>query len=166
MLFYAHHVLQPSKQHINREACAAAASTTDASQLGTIQVPIGPWVNELPTAWRTHMNAQLSASGCNDSFRMRGGGKAGLWAASTASQTVPLDQGSVSGIMQHVSNESVRRQVREVAPCCHHAAVDVVSLQHGPRSGLERDLRPFPCTCFYIHILQWSCASQPHGHDR
>ena len=65
------------------------------------------------------MNAQLSALGCKDSFRTRGGGKAGLWAASTASKTVPLDQGSVSGIMQHVSDESVRRQVRECVPCCH-----------------------------------------------
>ena len=127
MIIHAHHVLQPSTQHINSDPCAAAASTTDASQLATIQVPAGPWVDELPTAWRTHMNAQLSALGCNDSFRMRAGGKAGLWTASTASKTVPLDQGSVSGIMQHVSDESVRRQVCELAPCCHHAAVDMAS---------------------------------------
>lgn len=118
MLIYAHHVLQLCKQRINCGPCAAGASTTDASQLGTIQVPEGPWVDELPTAWRGHMNAQLSAVGCKDSFRMRGGGKAGLWAASTASKTVPLDQGSVSGIMQHASDESVRRQVRELAVIC------------------------------------------------
>ena len=98
-------------QRINRAPFAAAASTTDASQLGTIQVPDGPWIDELPASWRRHMNAQLTALGCKDSFRVRGGGHAGLWAASTASKTVPLDQGSVSGIMQHVSDDSVRRQV-------------------------------------------------------
>lgn len=90
---------------------AAGASTTDASQLGTTQVPDGPWVDELPAAWRSHMNAQLNAVGSKHSFRLQGGGRAGLWAAAPASKTVPLDQGSVSGILQHVSNESVRRQV-------------------------------------------------------
>ena len=91
------------------------------------------------------MNAQLRALGCKDSFRMRGGARGGLWAAFTASKTVPLDQGSVSGIMQHVSDESVRRQVRQLPFCCHHNVVDVVS-------GMEAAL-VFKGICSFLHTL-------------
>ena len=137
------------KQHIKIKLCAAAASTTDASQLGTIQIPDGPWIDELPTSWRSHMNAQLRALGCKDSFRMRGGARGGLWAAFTASKTLPLDQGSVSGIMQHVSDESVRRQVRQLPFCCHHNVVDVVSGMEAAVS-LERDLLLSPHTLHFF----------------
>ena len=91
--------------------CAAAANTTDSLQLGTVQVPDGPWVDELPTAWRSHMSNQLSALGSQDSSDMGASRNAGLWATPAAVRTVPLDQGSVNGIMQHVSDEQVRRQV-------------------------------------------------------
>lgn len=118
VLTYAHCVWQPDKH--DREVCAAGANTTDASQLGTTRVPDGPWVEELPIAWRSHMNAQLNAVGAKHSFRQQGGARAGLWAAAPASKTVPLDQGSISGILQHVSSESVRRQVGQVALCFDH----------------------------------------------
>ena len=74
------------------------------------QVPDGPWVDQLPKAWRSHMNTQLSAQGMKDGFRMRAAGKAGLWAAA-APKTVPLDQGTVNGVIQNVHEETVREQV-------------------------------------------------------
>lgn len=93
--------------------CAAAANTTDPSQLGTIQIPDGPWVDELPPGWRSHISNQLIALGCQDSFSSGAGHKRGPWAKPAAVKTVPLDQSTVNGIMQHVSDEGVRRQVRE-----------------------------------------------------
>ena len=109
---------RPTQPQINCDIGPAAENTTDASLLGTTQIPDGPWVDQLPTSWRMHMNTQLNALGCDDRMRVRSGGKAGLWATPRASKTVPLDQGSVSGIMQHVSDESVRQQVHNLALLC------------------------------------------------
>ncbi|KAL3133543.1 hypothetical protein ABBQ38_007394 [Trebouxia sp. C0009 RCD-2024] len=88
-----------------------AANTTDASQLGTVQIPDGPWVDELPTAWRSHMSNRLNALGRQEGSSVGASRKTGLWATPAAVRSVPLDQGSVNGIMQHVSDEQVRRQV-------------------------------------------------------
>ena len=92
------------------ECSVAANNATDPKQLGTIQIPDGPWVDQLPKAWRSHMNTQLGAQGLKDRLRMRAAGKAGLWAAA-APKTVPLDQGSVNGVMHNVHDGAVREQV-------------------------------------------------------
>lgn len=91
-----------------------ANNATDPKQLGTIQIPDGPWVDQLPKAWRSHMNTQLGAQGLKDRLRMRAAGKAGLWAAA-APKTVPLDQGSVNGVMHNVHDGAVREQVWRAA---------------------------------------------------
>lgn len=122
--------------------CAAANTASDNSQLGTVQVPDGPWVDELPKAWRTHMNTQLKELGSKGSFRLRAAGKAGLW-ATAAPKTVPLDQGSVNGVMQNVHEESVRKQVCNST--CH------LCLQH----------------CLELGIFSLSAVVLPHGcHSR
>ncbi len=70
----------------------------------------GPWVDELPLAWCGHMNRQLSILGSKSQFRSRPKARAG---SHGGSQSVPLDQGSVNGVLQHTDDEDVRRQVRE-----------------------------------------------------
>lgn len=111
------HNIQHGNSLPTNSLCAAAANTTDASQLGTVQITDGAWVNELPTAWRSHMSEQLIALGRQDRPSVGASRNAGLWATPAAVRSVPLDQGSVNGIMQHVSNEQVRRQVCEQLHC-------------------------------------------------
>ena len=95
---------------------AAAQNASDSSQMGVVQVPDGVWVEELSLSWRNHMNMQLSLLGSKSKFRMQSNGGTGHL---TAPQLVPLDQGSVNGIVQGVNDEGVRQQVCKGAVNLH-----------------------------------------------
>lgn len=89
----------------------AAATASDSVQLGCTTVPNnteGDWANDVPKAWREHMNdkaQKLSKSRSLGVRPFRGRLDAqGL-------KTVPLDQASVSGVLQWVSDEEVRKKV-------------------------------------------------------
>lgn len=97
------HLLTPSDCNV-----AAAQNASDSSQMGAVQVPDGVWVEELSFSWRNHMNTQLSLLGAKSQFRMQGNEGTGHL---MAPQLVPLDQGSVNGIVQNVDDEGVRQQV-------------------------------------------------------
>ena len=89
--------------------CNAAQNAADQSQLGTARVHGGPWVDDIPSAWRSHMNSQLSMLGSKSKFRTGSCGSGTKQAV--ASQHVPLDQGTVGAVVQHTNDETIRRQV-------------------------------------------------------
>ena len=96
----------------------AAQNAADQSQLGTVQVPGGSWLGDLPPAWRQHMDTQLSAFRSKSTHRTQSVSRG---ASQTGNQRhVPLDQGIVNGIMRHVSDEDVRQQV---CRCNDHKSV-------------------------------------------
>lgn len=97
------HLLTPSECNV-----AAAQNASDSFQMAAVQIPDGVWVEELSLSWLNHMNTQLSLLGSNSKFRMHINGGIGHL---MAPQLVPLDQGSVNGIVQSVSDEGVRQQV-------------------------------------------------------
>lgn len=84
-------------------------NAADQSRLGTTQVHGGPWVDDIPAAWRSHMNSQLSMLGSKSKFRT--GSVGNRTEQAVASQHVPLDQGSVGAVVRHTNDETVRRQV-------------------------------------------------------
>lgn len=79
----------------------------DRAQVGTVEIPDGSWVDELHPAWRSHMNTHLSILGSKSELRMQPKSST----RQGAPLAVPLDQGSVNGIVQNTDNEEVRRQV-------------------------------------------------------
>ena len=97
------HLLTPSECNL-----AAAQNASDSSRMGAVQVPNGVWVEELSLNWRNHMNTQLSLLGSKSQFRTHSNRGTGHL---MAPQLVPLDQGSVNGIVQNVNDEGVRQQV-------------------------------------------------------
>ena len=86
---------------------AAAQNAGDRAQVGTVEIPDGSWVDELHPAWRSHMNTHLSILGSKSELRMQPKSST----RQGAPLAVPLDQGSVNGIVQNTDNEEVRRQV-------------------------------------------------------
>ncbi len=95
---------------------AAAQNASDSSRMGAVHVPDGVWVEELSLSWRNHMNTQLSVLGSKSKFMMHSDGGTGHL---MAPQLVPLDQGSVNGIVQNVNDEGVRQQVCKGAVNLH-----------------------------------------------
>ena len=85
---------------------AAAQNAGDRAQVGTVEIPDGSWVDKLHPAWRSHMNTHLSILG-SKSLRVQPNRST----RQGAPLAVPLDQGSVNGIVQNTDNEEVRRQV-------------------------------------------------------
>ncbi len=110
-VFMQKRLLTPSEYNV-----AAAQNASDSSRMGAVKFPDGVWVEELSLTWRNHMNTQLSLLGSKSQFRMHSkGGTNHLMAP----QLVPLDQGSVNGIVQNVNDEGVRQQVCKGAVNLH-----------------------------------------------
>ena len=87
------------------------ANASDPGQLGTVTTQSGTqadWLEQVPEAWRDHMGIKLrrrrSGHSAPDRMQSRPG-------AVDGGQTIPLDQASITAVLQWVSDEDARKQV-------------------------------------------------------
>ena len=89
----------------------AAATASDPAQLGCTTIPRtikADWTNDVPEAWREHMDDKMQKLSKSGSLGVRPF-KGAL--DGPGSKRVPLDQASISGVLQWVSDEEVRKKV-------------------------------------------------------
>lgn len=94
--------------HLTVVTCAAG-NVFDASQLGTVTIPWeakADWLGEVPEAWRDHMGSKLAHGRTKFNSPMMN-----PISVTDGPETIPLDQASVNGVLQWVTNEDVRKQV-------------------------------------------------------
>ena len=86
-------------------------NASDPGQLGTVTTRSetqADWLEQVPEAWRDHMRSKLrrkrSGHPAPDRMQSRPSAVAG-------GQTIPLDQASITAVLQWVSDEDARKQV-------------------------------------------------------
>lgn len=91
----------------------AAGNISDVDQVGAVTIPWqakADWLGEVPEAWRDHMGSKLANRRTARQAKFNRPMMNPI-SGSDGPETIPLDQASVSGVLQWVSNEDVRKQV-------------------------------------------------------